>query len=267
MNDFVLLDGAIWRDSQRFDALMGAANAIPLYADLPSSNASQLGPWLLDVDAFCACVPGDEASSLPWRCGLSRLSTEASRTDVAMHLESQRGIAMAEGDRYYLRYADTRALDGLVRVLTDEQKQQLKGPVARWHYLDRFGREREFGAGLSADPRRHGGIVLSAEQSARLLEQQLTGTLAEYLETGRDGSGQCCLSSSQYEHVEASVAFVLKHGIEPLEVQRHVAAVAVETDGAVFTDARFLARVDSLCVSERWQELIAWRGASTNSGA
>jgi hypothetical protein len=267
MNEFVLLDAAIWRDFREFDALMRIANATPLYADLPSLNAKQLGPWLLDADTFCACVPADEPRALPWRFGLSRLSTEESWASLAKHLESQRGVAMADGDRYYLRYADTRALDGLERALTDEQKQQLKGPIAHWHYVDRFGQEREFGAGLSADLRRHAEIVLSAEQSDRLLEQELAGTLAEYLETGREGSDQCRLSAVQYGHVEASVAFLLRHGIEPLDVQRHVAAVAVGTDGAVFTDAGFLARIDSLRVSQRWHELMTWRGDSINSGA
>lgn len=52
MKEFVLLDAAIWRDFPDFDALMRTATAVPLYADLPSANASLFGPWLLEAEAF-----------------------------------------------------------------------------------------------------------------------------------------------------------------------------------------------------------------------
>lgn len=190
--------------------------------------------------------------------------TDASLASLTVHLESQRSIAMADGDRYYLRYADTRALDALARVLTPEQVRQLKGPVMHWHYLDRFGDEREFGAGLPADPRRHAMLVLSEGQGVRLLEQQLAGALADELAAGGGDPPQPHLPAGQYPHVEASAVFVLQHGIEPLDVQRHIAAVAVETRGTVLTDARFLAQVESLRASGQWHELMKWRAVSTS---
>jgi hypothetical protein len=262
MNEFVMIDAAIWRDHPQFDALTRTANAVPLYADLPSANASHFGPWLLQADAFDACPPGDGPRDLPWRYGVSRLETDASVASLTVHLESQRSIAMMEGDRYYLRYADTRALAALARVLTPEQFQQLKGPVVHWHYLDRFGEERTFGVGVPADPRRHAMIVLSDEQSARLLEQQLAGALADELAADRSDSTQPHLPAGQYPHVEASAAFVLMHDIGPLDVQRHIATVAVETCGAVLMDPQFLAKVESSRASGQWDELMKWRAAS-----
>ena len=259
MNDFVLLDAAIWRDNPQFDVLARTPNAVPLYADLPSADASRFGPWLLQADAFDASVPGDEPRGVPWRYGVSRLSTDASLASLTVHLESQRSIAMAEGDRYYLRYADTRALGALARVLTPEQVGQLKGPVVQWHCLDRFGQEQAFGANVPADPRRHGAIVLSDVQSAQLLEQQLAGALADELAAGSGDVAGERLRAEQYPHVEASAAFVLVHGIEPFDVQRHVAAAAVATNGAVLKQERFLAKVESLRASGQWQDLLAWR--------
>lgn len=259
MNEFVLLDAAIWQDFPRFEALTRTLGAVSLYADLPSENAGRFGPWLLQADAFDASVPGEAPCDLPWRYGVSRLATDTSLASLTVHLESQRSIAMADGDRYYLRYADTRALDALAQVLTCEQMQQLKGPVRHWCYLDRFGRTREFGAGLAAELRRCCPILLSHEQSARLLEHQLAAALAEHLTTGRADAGEVPLPAEQYTHVEASAAFVLVHGIEPLEVQQHIAAIAVDTGGAVLTDDRFLAKVESLSSSGQWHELTQWR--------
>jgi hypothetical protein len=258
MNEFMLIDAAIWQNLPAFDALTRTANAVALYADLPSAAASRLGPWLLEAAAFRACLPGDAPRALPWRYGVSRLVTRASLATLSVHLESQRSIAMTEGDRYYLRYADTRALDTLARVLTPEQVMQLKGPVAHWHYLDRFGEEKEFGAGLPADPRRHAVVVLSDAQAAGVLEHQLAGTLADRLAGSGNDPARPPLPAGHHAHVEASAAFVLLHGIGPLDVQQHVAAVAVETRGAVLTDARFLAQVESLRASGQWRELMKW---------
>lgn len=261
MNEFILIDAAIWRDNPHFDALVRTTNAVSLYADLPSAEASLFGPWLVAADAFNACLPSEESRELPWRYGVSRLTTEASLASLAVHLESQRSIAMAEGDRYYLRYADTRALDALARVLTLEQTKQLKGPVEQWTYLDRFGEEREFGAKAPADMHRYGVIVLSAEQGDQLLVQQLARALADELAVRDDDMIREQVPAAKLPHVEASAAFVLNQGIEPFDVQRHVAATAIETDGAVLQDARFLARVESLREAGRWQELLKWRVA------
>ncbi|CAB3803283.1 hypothetical protein LMG28688_05739 [Paraburkholderia caffeinitolerans] len=258
MAEFVLLDAAIWQAAPQFDALTRTANAVPLYADLPSTNASQFGPWLLEADAFKACLPGDEACEVPWRYGISRLVTDANLATLAMHLESQRSIEMEEGDRYYLRYADTRALDTLSRVLTPDQVRQLKGPVGHWLYVGRLGESREFGAGIPADPRRHPVIVLAGEQNTRFLELQLAVALAGELATSGIDPADSTLSAEQYRHVEAAVAFVLLHGIEPIEVQRHIAAIAIETEGAVFADSRFLAKVELSKASEQWHELMKW---------
>ena len=96
MNEFVLIDAAIWRGLRQFDALTHTANATPLYADLASASAKQYGPWLFDADEFKTCVPGDEPLELPWRYGVSRVFSEASLASLSMHLESQRSIAMAE---------------------------------------------------------------------------------------------------------------------------------------------------------------------------
>jgi hypothetical protein len=201
----------------------------------------------------------DEPLDLPWRYGVSSLTTDATLAALVSHLESQRSIAMADGDRYYLRYADTRALDALSRVLTPQQTSQLKGPVLHWRYVGRFEEQREFGAGIPACTRRHEAIVLSEAQSAQLLEQQLAGALADAVLAGSGGRLKPHLVASQYRHIEASAAFVLRHGIEPFEVQRHVAAVAVESGGGLFTDERFLTQIESLRSSRRWHELLTWR--------
>lgn len=258
MNEFVLIDAAIWQRFPKFDAIARATSAASLYADLPGATASRLGPWLLAADEFNARVDSEESHELPWRYGISRLVTDTTLASLTAHLETQRSIAMAEGDRYYLRFADMRAVSALSRVLTREQAQQLKGPVAHWHYIDRFGHENEFGAGIPTDARRHAVIVLSDAQSALLLERQLADALADALIAFSDDSELPCRVAEQYRHIEVSATFVLTHEIEPFEVQKYVAAMAVETEGAVLRDAGFIARVESLRTSRQWGELKKW---------
>lgn len=139
---------------------------------------------------------------------------------------------------------------------------QLKGPVIHWCYVNRFGGEREFGGGLSADLHRHATIVLSDRQSVGLLEQQLAASLADELTAGSGDALQLPLDAGQYLHVEATAAFVLRHGVEPLDVQRHIAAVSVETRGAGLSDTRFMALMESSRASGQWPELMKWRTCS-----
>jgi hypothetical protein len=264
VNEFVMLDAAIWREHPRFDAVMRHASVVPLYADLPSANARLFGPWLLEAAALDAIELGDEPVALPWRYGVSHLAAAVDLTDLVAHFESQRSIAMAAGDRYYLRYADTRALSTLERVLTSHQMHQLKGPVARWRYVDRFGNDWEFGAEVPADSPSHDMIILSEAQSAALLELQLAQVLADEVCRRTDGKFNPQLDPAQYLHVEACAVFVLENGIDSFDAQRHITAVAVQTGGALLENAQFLDQVKSLRVSGRWHELMNWRMVSGN---
>ena len=46
-------------------------------------------------------------------------------------------------------------------------------------------------------------------------------------------------------------------------MQRHIAAIAVETEGAVLTDERFTTQVESLRASALWHELMKRRVRAT----
>ncbi|WP_321871182.1 hypothetical protein [Paraburkholderia tropica] len=130
--------------------------------------------------------------------------------------------------------------------------------------MDRFGESREFGTGIPAHSRRRSMIVLSGKQGVRLLEQQLAAALADELTAGSGDPAYPSLSAEQYPHIEASAAVVLMHGIEPLNVQRHVTTVAIETRGSVLTDARFLAQVEQSRALGQWSEIMNWLAASKN---
>ncbi|MFL9857200.1 DUF4123 domain-containing protein [Paraburkholderia madseniana] len=260
IREFVLFDAAILQASAHFDALIRCRAAVSLYGDLSSYDSHRFGPWLLEGSTFDAIVPANTSLAVPWRYGISRLTTGADLSELVAHFESQRTIAMAAGDRYYLRFADTRALATLERVLTSGQTRQLKGPVAHWRYLDRFDAEREFGEAVSSEPRRQNMIVLSEVQGERLLELQFAQALADDVHASSGGDLAPHLVAAQYQQIEVAALFVLEQGIEPFEVQRHVAAVTVKTGGALLTDARFLEAVRSARTSGRWHELMKWRG-------
>ncbi|HZZ03403.1 DUF4123 domain-containing protein [Paraburkholderia sp.] len=260
IREFVLFDAAILQASAHFEALTHCPGAVSLYGDLSSYDAHRFGPWLIEAHTFDVIVSANTSLAVPWRYGVSRLTSGADLSELVAHLESQRTIAMAAGDRYYLRFADTRALATLERLLTCEQKRQLKGPVARWRYLDRFDAEREFGEAVSSEPRRQDMIVLSEAQGERLFELQFAQTLADDVHATSGGELHPHLIAAQYRLIEVAASFVLEQGIEPFEVQRHVAAVTVKTDGALLSDARFLEVVRSVRASGRWHELMKWCG-------
>ena len=117
---------------------------------------------------------------------------------------------------------------------------------------------------VPADTRRQDMIVLSEGQGMKLLEQQLAAELAKEIDTASGGVLSPHRIATQYRHVEDATAFVLKHGIEPFRVPRHIAAVTVETGGGLLTDERFLDQVQGLSLARpaRWHELLVWRAVS-----
>lgn len=262
MNEFALMDAAIMGEHPQFQALFQLSEAVSLYADLSSREAAAVGPWLLERAVMDKHIIADGLLDLPWRYGMSILATEANRIDLTAHFESQRNLGMQAGDHYYLRYADTRVLAALERVLSLKQVQQLKGPVVQWRYIDRFGAPREFGENVMADRRQHAMIVLSEEQSARLFDQQLVGKLAGTLHDSTGGKLNPQLVPEQYRLVESATAFILKYQIEPFAVQQHIAAVTVQTGGGLLEHPEFLQQVDQLKLSRRWMELRRWRATS-----
>lgn len=89
-------------------------------------------------------------------------------------------IVEADGQRFNFRFADTRRLPGIYRVLGAAQRAQLVGPAVRWSYVARDGRWAELpiesgASGIAVDP------VLDPQQFAVLVDDSRIDELLSLL--------------------------------------------------------------------------------------
>ncbi len=136
MNSFILLDGALLNGHADLSALINSGAAVAAYADL-GEEAALAGPVVCDSPSITAPEKfTDRMQERAWRYGYAHINTPASMPHLMEHLASIQYIHTRDGQKFFLRYADARALHNVWHVLTAGQQQSLMGPIALWTMHD-----------------------------------------------------------------------------------------------------------------------------------
>jgi hypothetical protein len=143
MREYLLLDGALVRGLVDCTALLADPATLSIYADL-GAEAAAVGPILTtqDRDAVLRSEALAEAGAIErrhWRYGHALLRTQADEQGLGAHLRERRYLKTRDGQRFFLRYADARALLALWPALTGSQRADLLGPIAQWTVHDARG--------------------------------------------------------------------------------------------------------------------------------
>jgi hypothetical protein len=215
----LLVDGAVARGTALLSRVR-EQGALALYADL-GDMAAEVGPWLLPDSNLDAAG----ATELPLRHGVSELRSGAEPKTLAAHLQTIRHIDTADGQRFYARLADARALRALWLVLHASQRHELLGPIDTWEWIDRYGQRQQ----LQCDPSlgAHAGRVplgLDDAQLARLLELSLADQLCAALVELDEPALRPDTMADQFALIEQhALPYLNANGIEHWPLQRAVA--------------------------------------------
>lgn len=135
---YIVFDGA-QLESAEIAYLRERDDCHALYADM-GDEAAAVGPWLApakgEIDALAAAVE----ASRPRRYGIIRLLGDVDSVRLTGHLSRLRYLYGDDEQRYFFRFADSRAFDNVWRALDPAQKAGLFGPVVEWAYTNRSGR-------------------------------------------------------------------------------------------------------------------------------
>jgi hypothetical protein len=130
----LLLDGALFSTVCDLPRLVKETQATALYADL-GEDAALVGPLLLDA-AHAHLLPSTFADAIAakraQRFGIAELCADVPMARIAEHLRRIRHLHTADGQRFFLRCADSRGLACLWDVLQPQQREALLGPILRW---------------------------------------------------------------------------------------------------------------------------------------
>lgn len=172
LSAFWLLDGSALTPSE-LSALKQAPQIRWVYDHIADEQAMSVGPVLVApcswADELAKQWQADEARA--W--AVASLDTPAEFDALAQHLVALRYLQTQDGQRYYLRYADSRCLTALNAVLTEGQQYAVAGPVLRWNYWDRELQGQAISFGQDA----HANVVGKPPLPMRLTDEQLGGLL------------------------------------------------------------------------------------------
>lgn len=137
---YLLLDGVFVPDIYRaVQPALGARSVSMLFERLPScSDATRaVSPFLLPYRPASAQLARVLSRCSGWPM-VSAIETSERIEDLTARLAAW-CIVENDGQRFNLRYPDTRRLPGLWAVLTPLQRRTLAGPASNWCYMDRDG--------------------------------------------------------------------------------------------------------------------------------
>jgi Domain of unknown function (DUF4123) len=169
MSELFLLDGTLVRGLVNCETLLQDLSASAVYADM-GAEAALFGPILCKQKT----VPNESTLNIGehrrrWRYGNAVLKSDADAETVLAHLIGQRFIHTADGQQFFLRYADARSLLALWSVMSARQRSTLLGPIKTWVVFGTDNTSISLDSN-GADAAATGNLVLSDTDLEKLTE-------------------------------------------------------------------------------------------------
>ncbi len=136
---YFLFDGALLHGTPEHAWLLEQKSARCLYDDM-GDEAKRVGPLLIqatpDSGDLAQCLAlGDSALQF----ASSRLICHQPTSLLDQHLRQLRYLQAGEDQRYYFRFADSRAFHAVWATLDADQQAATLGPIESWEYIHRNG--------------------------------------------------------------------------------------------------------------------------------
>lgn len=250
----LLADGALLQDGPLARRLAPEGPGRALYEDLGES-AARVGPWLLpwpdDLDLSQVPVPS--------RFGLSQLQVAVPPDALHQHLRGLRHVSTDDGQRFFLRLADTRALAAMAQAWPADLLAALKGPVQAWRGCDREGQWWNWAPGIKGHSRAMRPLTLSE------FEAVVAAGEADRLAAELEGLGESDLKPmhdpQQHRLVSQAVAWLAARAPLPWAWRWTIAWQAVRTGGRALDSAAFEQCLAQARTSGDLSQLRTWRPA------
>jgi hypothetical protein len=263
----VLLDGALLHGKPTLVDFARQPELVSLYADI-DEGAALVGPYLL-IDKTTTDI--DSMSwPLPERLAASDLEARGSSEDMIAHLLSIRFLRLADGTKFFLRFADMRAMaETLQAVRGSYQAQQLIGPITSWRFVGRDGKVVDL-VDIAAIKTAHESakrfprassseVVLTERQLDGLLDGTLSDRLAHAVVEINEPNLNPVTSAEQFVLIQAAADFIRQHLVESFSMQRAIALSALTSHGRCFAEEQFAIDVrDELRHSNGAERIAAW---------
>ncbi|RTL30436.1 MAG: DUF4123 domain-containing protein [Burkholderiales bacterium] len=214
-----------------------------LYDRIPDDQAASVGPVLLGrstlADSIVAALQADVARA--W--AISTLHTDVGIDALEHHLATLCYLHTQDGQRYFLRYADSRCLVALWSVLSESQQRALCGPIDRWFYIDRQGHAQSIEVGekraVATSFGATGPLKLSDQQLGHLLDRTLPDLLLSSVVDQQPGLGHGLTPYQRHACAQRVCDWAVKHREERYPVQLAMLALMLTNTRPDWDDAQW----------------------------
>lgn len=186
---------------------------VMLFAALPGCSDEAL-----DLSSFLTPFDPDDPSiqRMLHRCSgwpmVSVIQTHEEMKQLAARMAAWTVIE-ADGQRFHLRFADTRRIPAIVRVLNPSQRSELLGPAKSWTYITRSGAWQALGLD-GVDSNAATNPTLDTRQFGLLVEDSSIDEMLALFTQRHPGPVSPALQSYEALSLALQVA-VKEHLLEP----------------------------------------------------
>lgn len=229
-----LIDGGALSDAQWHEVTQ-APGCYRLYGFMKDESADRMGPILVPSGEAAAALVDDLKADASRCWAVSELNTDTSPDALARHLTKLVHCWTADGQRFFLRFADGRSMRVVWSALDEAQKLRVLGPVQRWRTTGRMSEAVDLTTRLQPHAPSHRTasqhrLTLSEAQFNHVLDQswpdQLLSAVLDDAPSLAAGIGasqlhelsrQTCgwlqeVGEDRYPQQKAALAHVLTHG-------------------------------------------------------
>lgn len=220
---YALVDGAFDYGTKPRGDLRGAVNC---YEDEPVVGLSEVAPLLVPLVPQSA-VLADLLVHCSGRPMISLVASTGTAQDLMNAWRSAYWAYLPESQKMLVRFADTRVLAELPRILRADQWQTYCGPIAAWIIVSRTGQPDLLSRPKSIAAARR--LELDQQQLDALMSRAQPDAVLDFMQREMPGAISSALQpSAAYAHVAHTCAQAAAHDIESLV---DIAVLATVTEG------------------------------------
>lgn len=221
MTRYWLIDGGVVTQAewQQVDAHTSTCH---LYEFLNDEQATLMGPRVLsdtsDSRQLTDALKADEIR----RWAVSELHTDLGHEALAVHLKKLVYCWTADGQRFFLRFADGRSMRAFWSVLSDKQRGNIAGPLSAWQTTERDGKAVDLMPPHKPNHASHPSfrLTLSDAQLSGLMEASWPDQLLSAVLDEQPHLAGMCSATARYELAVRTCSWLKERGEERYPQQK-----------------------------------------------
>jgi len=239
MTRYWLIDGGAVTEAE-WQQIGAHTSTTCLYDFLNDAQATLMGPRVLsdtsDSRQLADALKADEVR----RWAVSELHADLGHEALAAHLKKLVYCWTADGQRFFLRFADGRSMRALWSILSEKQRMAVAGPLSAWRTTGRDGKAVDLMPPHEPNYASHPSVrlTLSDTQLSGLIEASWPDQLLSAVLEEQPHLADMCSATTRYELAVRTCSWLKERGEERYPEQKAALAHVLTHGGGTWIEPR-----------------------------